>query len=506
MGYYDQHVPPVRDQRLTIGDSFSGRSCELLNCAKSGCLMQKSRSFWQAGSCQMGLALVMASTIPNSVIILHAPIGCGAQQPAHAVSVKSERSKRGLKHEPMIWLSTNLTEADVIGGGAAKLYDTILYADREFHPEIIFIVSTCTPNIIGDDVDDVIRSAQRSATAEVTAVHCPGFKTRVVASAYDSFYHSLIRKIGFEAIPGRDYSPKVYRDAVHELAAEQFKYRKGLTVNLFNATSMNGDDEKEAIRLLNALDLNVRVYAEYSSLEEFRRLTEASLNISMCNVHDDYMLSFLEEKYGMPYMISGMPLGPDSIRTWLKSVARFFGKEELAGRICDYEETRLSAAIEPFLPKLKGKRALLGGGVVRVAEDARLLNYLGLEVIGVRAYHYDIGAEPVVREVSAELPGAEFAISNQLFELVNQVRKHRPDLVVSHAGTHGWLAKLGFPSVNMFGPNRVFFGYAGVYAFVKSMVFALENTSFSKRMSEKIKLPYRREWYEKEAFHYIKEG
>ncbi|MDR0906894.1 MAG: nitrogenase iron-molybdenum protein subunit alpha, partial [Oscillospiraceae bacterium] len=80
MSYYDQNIPPVRDQRLTIGDSFAaGTGCDLLECAKSGCMLQNNRRFWQTVACQMSLTLMMAATVENSVIVMHAPLGCGSQ-------------------------------------------------------------------------------------------------------------------------------------------------------------------------------------------------------------------------------------------------------------------------------------------------------------------------------------------------------------------------------------------------------------------------------------------
>ena len=40
MSYYEQNIPPTREQRLTIGDSFCGKSEDLLDCARSGCLLE----------------------------------------------------------------------------------------------------------------------------------------------------------------------------------------------------------------------------------------------------------------------------------------------------------------------------------------------------------------------------------------------------------------------------------------------------------------------------------
>ncbi|MDR1516477.1 MAG: hypothetical protein LBS45_12370 [Synergistaceae bacterium] len=504
MSYYEQAIPPVRDQRLKIADSFAGSACEMLECAKSGCMLNRSRLFWQTGACQMALTLMMAATVERCAIVMHGPIGCGSQ--LHALSVQSGKgkAKRGKQPVPPVWLSTNLQESDVIGGGELKLSRTIEYADREFRPQIIFVVSTCAPNIIGDDVEEIVRKAGEFSAAHVVSLHCPGFKSRVVASAYDAFYHGLLRHLPLSPEPWRDFIPHA-ADGQGDIEQLKYEHLKSRTLNLWNATSIGPGDEEELIRLLGALGLRVRMFAEYSNADEFRQISQAALNVSMCSVHDDYMLSFLEEKFGTPYMIAGMPIGFGDTRQWLKSIAARFGLEDEADRLADYEERRVREAIAPFLPKIQGKRVLLCGGVVRVGSEAIFLKELGMEILTFRAYHYDNGAEKIYERVAEEFPDTRIAVSNQIFEFCNQIKKLKPDLVISHNGTQGVLAKLGVPSVQLFDVDRSFFGYGGIFSLLQRIVFAFRNTSYQKRLSEHVKFPYRESWYEKDAFHYIKD-
>jgi nitrogenase molybdenum-iron protein alpha chain len=452
----------------------------------------------------MSLSLMMAATVENAVIITHGPIGCGSTM--HALSVGSNKGKvrRGKAPNPPVWLTTNMNESDVISGGEGKLRDTIIHADREFRPEIIFVVSTCAPSIIGDDVEEVVRQANEQTTANVTAIHCPGFKSRVVASAYDAFYHSLLRHIRLEPLPYRDYQPVDPSDPDYEMKLRRFEYQKKMTVNLFNATSIGPDDEAELKRLLGALGLNVRIFAEYCGADELRMMSHAGLNLSMCNVHDDYILSYLEERYGTPYIIAGMPLGFSATRAWLMKVAEHFGVEERAEKLIEDEERGAREAIEPFLPQVKGKRVLVCGGVIRSGTEAVMLKELGLEVVAVRAYHYDNGADPVLENVARELPETPVAVSHQSFEFLNQIRRYKPDLVISHGGTHGFLARAGATSIQLFDVDKPFFGYSGVFSILKRIVFAFKNTSYQERLSKRVKFPYVDEWYEKDPFSYIK--
>jgi nitrogenase molybdenum-iron protein alpha chain len=504
MGYYEQSVPPVRDSRLKMGDSYAGNACDLVNCGREGCLLQKGRGFWQANACQMSLSLMMAATVENSVIVMHAPGGCGAL--LHSLSVQSAKGKgqRGKTPNPVPWLTTNLSEADVIGGGEKKLLETIKYADRAFRPEIIFTVVTCAPSIIGDDVEEVVRQARSVVSAEVVSLHCPGFRSRVVASAYDAFYHGIMRGLEFSPKPWVDFKPLPDGNPDNALAIKKYEYQKSRTVNVWNATSIGAADEKEVERLLTALGLKVRFFAEYSSRDELRLVTEAGLNVSMCNVHDDYMLKYLEEKYGIPYIIAGMPIGFRYTRQWLLKIAEHFGLEKEAAALADYEERLAKEAIQPFVEQVKGKSVLMCGGVVRVGSEATALSELGFNVLGIRAYHYDEGAEPVFKDVGENLPETPVAVSNQLFEMTHQIKTLKPDLVISHNGTQGYIAKLGVPSIQLFNADSSFFAYSGIYQILRRIVFEFKNTSYRDRLSRHIKLPYKQSYFEGDAFKYIK--
>lgn len=504
MSYYEHNVPPTREQRLSIGNAFSGKACGLLKCAKEGCLLSKQRSFQQSTSCQMGLTLQMVGTIPGSAILMHGPVGCGSQLHGIDPPVRRGLATRGKTPAPLLWFSTNLEETDVIGGGERKLREAIEDIDRHYRPDIIFIVSTCAPNIIGDDVDEVVRLKQPEVSARLVPLHCPGFKTRVVATAYDTFYHALIRHIDFAGEGdidklGSELNPE------HELKRLKYLQEKSITVNLINASSIGEPDERELSRLLKALGLNVNVYAEFASLEEFGRFSRAALNVSMCNVHDDYLLEFMKQKFNIPYVIHNMPVGLEATAGWLVEIAKHFGLEEKARLLIAAEERRVKEAVKPFLPKLKGKRVLIGGGVVRVASEALMLKELGMEVAGLRAYHYDNMAEPVIESFNKSFPDVPVSVAaGQIFEFVSIIKRENPDIVVAHAGTNGWIAKTGVPSIPLYDVNNSFFGYRGYYDLVRRLALALSNTSYQRRLAGNVRLPYHSDWYARDPFSYIK--
>lgn len=502
MGYFDSKVAPKREQRLkTLTNAFGGNACELLKCANEGCLNNKKRSFSQASACQLGLVLGMATTMPDALFIIHGPVGCGSQCHGIDGNVRAGTRARGGNPKPLIWYSTNLKENDVIGGGESRLRETIIEADRIHRPDNIFVLASCTPSIIGDDLDEVINSTQKIVAARLIPLHCEGIKSQVVANAYDVYYHGVGRNLDLTL----EYEEHIFtEDDEYSIKLEEYKLKKSRTVNLFNMGSITCPDEIEITRLLKGIGLNVRIFPDFAHPQKFRTISEAALNISMCNVHDDYFLEFLKEKFGMPYLIYNMPLGIKNTSEWLIKVAKELGIEEKAKMVIETEEAEVRAAIEPLKEKLKDKTVLISGGVIRVAANSFLVKELGCKLIGIRPYHYDNLSNPVYEEFAEEFPEIQVNVSNLAFEFINILKKVNPDIAISHMGSNLWPSKLGIPSIPLFGGAYNYFGYKGAYELARRMVRALENTSFQQKLSENTKLPYYEEWYEKSPYHYIK--
>lgn len=502
--YFKSSIPPTREERMETSDAFHGSSCELVDCSRCGCLKGKDRRFWQSSSaCQMSLSIIMSSTIENSVIIMHGPIGCGTALHTLIPSTNYGKAARGLPVKPFNWLSTNLTETEIVTGSEKKLKQTIEYADRTFRPEIIFVISTCAPNIMGDDIEQIIKDEQKVISAQLTAVHCPGFRSRVVSSAYDAFYHSLFRHIKFEPIPFKDYVPASEAYTLSLINAEAYEYKRAHNVNLLSLESAGAPDEQELTRLMNLLDLNVNVMAEYANSDKIRFFSEAALNVSLCEMHDDYILSYLREKYGIPSYVK-MPLGIKATKDWLIGIGRHFGLEERAKRLADSEEQILLKSLEPLKQKIKGKRILITGGSVRSANEAYLLQELGLEIVGLVGYLYDTNADPVFDELADRLPELSVIVSDQPFEYVNQIRRLDPDIVLVHSGYNAVPSKLGYLTIPEFDVGGSYFGFSGVYQVAKKIAFALGNGSYFKHLGDNYRSPYKSEWYDRDPFSYHK--
>ncbi len=497
MSMIDEKMVPKREERLLASNTYGGKACQLVKESKAGCLLRKNRSFTQACNCQLGLSLAMVHTLPDTVIIVHGPVGCASSSHGSDSYHRTGLKQRDQTPEPLIWLSSNLKEQDIINGGAQKLEQAIIGAERNHRPAAIVVVTTCAPGIIGDDIDEVAARLQPQITARIIPVHCEGFKTKISATAYDAVYHGLGRSLKLS----RDREKTVIPNELDDLRE---KYRKSKTVNLFNVFSIGRTDELELERLLRALGLEVNFYPNFTHPEKFRAISGAALNVSLCPTHDDYFLEFLKERFDTPYILNTMPIGIRNTKEWLLDIARIFGREPEAERIAAVETAELERSISRYREELQGKKVLLSGGEIRVAATAMLLQELGCVIRGIRGHHYDRFGDALYLKTAELSPELEVNIATtQVFELVNLLQKIQPDLYLGHSGSNVWASKLGIPSLPIFSQNQYYLGYRGVFDVARRAAKLLQNSAFQRNLQRNTRLPFKTQWYSQDPFTYI---
>jgi nitrogenase molybdenum-iron protein alpha chain len=462
-----------------------------------GCTNLSSRKFTQAQGCQFTLSLTILNSIRNSVVIMHGPLGCGICVTGNIGLNKQFKQLRDPNAEGLQWITTNLDEAEVITGGEKKLREAIAFADREFRPESIIVANSCVPALIGDDIDAIISDMQKETAAIIMPIHCEGFKTKLMATAYDAVYHGILKK--YIRYPDR-------KVPLWESDEDKFKeqYRKSRNVNVLNVGSMSRADELEFKRMLEAVGLNVTFIPCYAEPEDFQYALETSLNISCCGTHDDYFIGHLKEKYNIPFMVDTIPIGRKNTDKWLRRIANHFGIEKEMETFIKAENEQLDKALEPFRKNLKGKKVYLAGGEVRIVATAEIMQDLGMELVGFKAHHYDQFVEPIFEQLE-NIDDVVFSVStNQPFEMANIVKKVKPDVLIVHPGGNNIQARHGLPMLPLFGPAYGYCGYTGVYEVARRTNKVMRNGEFYKQVSRNVPMPFKQDWFDKDPFTYIK--
>lgn len=500
MSYQVENSAPAREERLKAGIAFGG-TCRELKCSmnKGGCLNAANRSFSQTYGCQFTLSLGILNTIRNAVVIMHGPIGCGFCSTATIGTGKFYKRLRDPQANGTIWLSTNLDESAVIGGGEESLRKTVLFADKEYRPETIIVVSSCVPALIGDDVDGIVQSLQSDVAAKLVPVNCEGFKTKVMATAYDAAYNGIMKKL---VNPYGEWRKLTESDKDNI----DRDYRISRKVNIFNVGSMSRQDEVELERLLKALGLEVTFLPCYSEPDDFSISLEAALNVSICGTHDDYYLQFLKENFGIPYIIDTIPIGRKNTDRWILKIAEFFHLEDEAKSLIEKENEILNKSLDTFREILKGKKVFIGGGEVRILSTAEVLQDFNMEIVGLKGHHIDKFVEPIFESLE-NIDDVSINIATQHpFEQANIVRKIKPDVIVIHTGGNNISAKHGLPILPLYGPSYNYMGYTGVFEIGRRLARVVKNYQFNKNIKKYRPLPFKESWYEKNPYTYIKEN
>ena len=500
MSYYDLKQPPKRENRLSACIAHSDSIRCLAGKGKGkGCLVDEGeRGFTQGSICLLLPALAMLNSLPDNVVLLHSALGCGSCSHSQNANVRMGGNARWGKAKDALWLTTALSETDVVCGGEGKLEQAIIEADRRYRPASITIVAGCVPGIIGDDIDGVAQKIQPQVSARLLPVHCEGFKTKIWATAYDAVYHTIGRNL----LQERGISVLQPEDALQALRSQE---RLKRTVNLMNVSSMGLVDEQELGRLLSAIGLEVNVFPVFSHPGSFVNATRAALSISTCPTHDDYFLSYLEERFNVPFILKHMPIGIDNTSLWLRDVARVFGEEERAERLVAAEEAELKSALEAFRPLFAGKKVFISAGEFRALATARLLQEIGLEVVGIRSFHHDEFAEGEYQKLSDESQTDYVVdIANvQPFEESNLLKRLKPDLFLGHANGNMTAAKLGIPTHVIYNTGLAYIGYKGVYELARRLHRQLSNPVYNRNLAQNLRLPYSEKWYAAEPFSYL---
>jgi nitrogenase molybdenum-iron protein alpha chain len=423
-------------------------------------------------------------SLPETVVLMHGAIGCGSCANGSNVNVRAGNAARGQAGQEALWLSTALNEANVIFGGEGKLAAAIIEADQTYQPKVILTVSGCLPGVIGDDIDNVAQETQSQVKAKILPVHCEGFKSRFMATAYDVVYHA----VGRHLLPEKPLGPKDER-----------------AVNVMNVGSMGLVDEKEIARLLGELGLKANFFPVFANPDSFALATQARLSISVCPTHDDYFLHHLQEKYNVPFIIRHMPIGIENTSQWIIDIGEAVGQKDAAIKLAKKEESELNEALEPFKPLFAGKTAFVSAGEYRSLATSLLLRELGFKILGIRAFHFDSFAEVELAKLDRQ-GDFIFNVANvQPFEEANLLKRLKPDIFLGHWHGNSTAARLGIPTQVIYNSGYAYMGYQGAYDLARRVHRRLAHPAFYQRLGRYGVLPYKADWYLADPFSHIRE-
>lgn len=474
----------VREARIGSITGYVGDLKDLAQQSEDGTLRGCSRCFSQSSTCLSGCCLSQLAGIRDIAIVHHGPAGCSAVAAGSYYMDKVMAKKRGVTNNT-VYVGTGVNENDTIFGSTDKLKDIVREVYRRYEPKAIFVSSSCTTGITGEDIDSVVDELKEEIPVPIAAIHCEGFKSRIWATGFDLSDHAVLSSIV--------KPPKQKRNTIN------FK-------NFYESA------RPEIIEMFKNFDLEpVFLYCN-SSVEELEHMSEAQATTSICGTLGNYLGNTLEEKYGVPYVRSINPLGITGFETWLRAIGKATNRSEKVENYIQEQRAIYVPQIEEYKKKLKGLRAVLGMGPGYTFEVSRVLNELGIEVVWALAWHYDKQYDngdvpPSMKYLLDNDINFEASVADQQnFEVMNILHKYKPDLYLSrHPGSTVWAIKNGTPAVYV-ADEYMIFGYKHTLEFAQAVYDAIHNRSFEENLARRVKLPYTDWWYDQNVDYFLERG
>jgi nitrogenase molybdenum-iron protein alpha chain len=476
-------IVPTREERLGTIIAYGGSCQGLLKGCGRKCRKHQERSFSQSGPCDEMMPLLNSAMINGNVIIAHSPAGCPSMIDAVYLLNKIGRLARGQPLEPLRFISTNLSENDVVFGGATELGKAILEADRRYHPNLITVITSCASGIIGDNIEAVVNALQPEVKAAIVPMRCEGFRSGAVATGYDAFLYALLRVI------------------------EKPEKKKENAILIVNPLTIDRKNEVEIERLLSKVGISVQWFPLFQDFENIKKASEATGASTLCNLMSNFFLRALEEKYSVPFTEPPMPVGIEFTGWWLRDVAKLFGKEKEMEKVIAEEEAKIKPRLDKIRKQVEGNRAYVGFNLARSVGIQSLLQELGMETAVTTGFEYsdDYGQAPL-ENLARRSKNFLVQIGNfQQFEWTNLFHSEKPDILIGGQEHSGWALRDGIPVTAVL-PDTFYIGYEGALVFARDIAKSLRNPSYAKNITKRVKQPYKESWYSQNPFKYITGG
>jgi nitrogenase molybdenum-cofactor synthesis protein NifE len=394
---------------LSERQDFIGRGYDSIKCdsdSVSGAVSQRA--------CVYCGARVVLNPITDAFHIVHGPIGCAS----YTWDIRGSLTSGSDLYRNSF--STDLSERDIVFGGAEKLKRAIDEVCEKHHPKLIFIYSTCIVGVIGDDVDAVCREAEKNHGIRCISVKSPGF------SGNKSYGYKMACEAILELI--RPHSGKPRRKGVNilgdfNLAGEMWIIRNYLRIlGIPVVSTITGD-------------------ASYDSLIE---APTASLNLVQCAGSMTYLANQMEEEFGIPFIKVSF-FGREDTTASLLRVAEALGDDTAIAKaraFCETQEADLIEFEDMYRPHLAGKKAAIYvGGGFKAISLIRQFNTMGIETVVVGTQT----GKPEDYEVIGQLVGKDCIVLDDAnpAELETFMKEKGADILVGGVKERPLAYKLG---------------------------------------------------------------
>ena len=338
-------------------------------------------------------AMQTVHAIPGAIPVLHSGPGCAAKL--------NDNNGNSGRYSPNIFPCTSISEKEVVFGGTAKLRSTIENALKVIDADLFVVLSGCTGEIIGDDIEEVVGNFA-NAEKPVIWAKTPGFKGNNYVG------HDWILKSLFEQY----------------LAEAEPQTEKGL-VNLFVAPPQQDPywlgNLREIESLLSSIGLKPNtIFGFGRGLENVKKIPNAEFTILVSPWAGLESAKYLERRFGIKLLqYPVLPIGASETTKFLRAVADFTGADkELVERVITEKEAEFYYYIERFADtlletRILGKRfTVVSDSEYTIAVTKFLVNDMGL--FPEKLFIVDDAPKSFQQKITDEVNNLNYGITTQV--------------------------------------------------------------------------------------------
>lgn len=315
-------------------------------------------------------AMQTVHAITGAIPILHSGPGCAAKL--------NDNNGTSGRFSPNIFPCSSVSEKEVVFGGTGKLRSTIENALKVIDADLFVVLSGCTSEIIGDDIEEVAGNFSGEKKPVLWA-KTPGFKGN------NYLGHDWILKSIFEQYLEREEVLSSYSNADGEVVK-----KKGL-VNLFVSPPQQDPywlgNLREIEALLSSIGLKPNtIFGFGRGIENIKKIPQAEYTILVSPWTGLESAKYLERRFGIKLLqYPVLPIGATETSKFLRAVQEFTGADkELTEKVIAEKEAEFYYYIERFADtlletRILGKRfAVASDSEYSIAVTKFLVNDMGL--------------------------------------------------------------------------------------------------------------------------------